>query len=263
MDHELEPVGFRRCDAPRDPRRSDCVRHAATHPVTVVALVAGVGVASSISGLAAVMAAVLVIIAAAWVSVQPWFGRAVVRHLQRRDRRQRRADRARRMLQASSTYRDLLCQLTQIVDTIVTDHGAALATRYELEDLLDRYAELTVCHEQCLQVLRMADRRQLAREVAETSVTTAAKRRHRTVLERRLHHWDECKAREDRLTSELASIAEFVRLIAQKAACPDAELDAGTDLDRRLGDLDEHELAIKQLSDDDGEDRRLLAAPPN
>jgi hypothetical protein len=94
--------------------------------------------------------------------------------------------------------------------------------------------------------MRMADRDHLARARAE-HLTAPGSRRRAEVFERRIRCWDQARQQADQCADELATLADLVRLLAQKAACPEPLLDDDL-LDRRLGELDEEERAYRQLS---------------
>src|SRR5262249_25084635 len=117
-----------------------------------------------------------------------------------------------------------------------------LAQRFDLEDLLDRHVALALAHERCVRAMRMADRDHLVRSRAAIDG-----RRRVDMFERRIRYWDQCKAQADRCAEEMATVADLVRLLAQKAACPDIVFEDDV-LERRLWELDEEESAFHLLS---------------
>ena len=127
-----------------------------------------------------------------------------------------------------------------VIDVEKNDPGDA--RRFELEDLLDHYVHLAVCHQRCLDAVRLA-----GMPSAPPRDEGGSKRR-REIVERRLKHREECLARVQRLAEEIESVDELVRLVAQRAACPSAELDLDREIERRLWELDEVEAAMHQLS---------------
>jgi hypothetical protein len=120
------------------------------------------------------------------------------------------------------------------------------AERFELQDLLDHFVRLAVNHQRCNDSLRLAGGDALP---AATPITQAAKsKRRRDILQRRLRHREQCVQMMERLVDELESITELVRLIAQRTACPDFDIELDRELDRRLWELDELDEALHQLS---------------
>lgn len=77
---------------------------------------------------------------------------------------------------------------------------------------------------------------------------TARPRRRREIIARRVRHREECLQRIDRLADEIDAADELIRLLAQRAACPSAESELDREIDRRLGELDEMDAAMRQLS---------------
>jgi len=249
MSTGLQVVGSSPVAPPAQTRRA-YLRHATIHPLSFATFVVGLGVSACLGSLAAAMVTLAVGVAMVWVvSGHGGFQRGVDAYLLRQARVERRRLREERMLEAASGHRDQLTALSSQVDDIERTDGR-LAQRFDLEELLDLYTQLAVAHERCLRAMRTADRARLARDLADSRTSGATARLRRiSFLERRIRHWDQCKARAEQLVEELEAVAEFIRLIAQKAACPD---DEGTgideDLERRLWDLDEEESALRLLS---------------
>jgi hypothetical protein len=73
-------------------------------------------------------------------------------------------------------------------------------------------------------------------------------KRRREIVERRLKHREECLERVQKLAEEIESVDELVRLVAQRAACPQGDMDLDREIERRLWELDEVEAAMHQLS---------------
>jgi hypothetical protein len=63
-----------------------------------------------------------------------------------------------------------------------------------------------------------------------------------------MRHRDECIRRIERLSDELEAIDELVRLVAQRAACPQLDNDLDREIERRLWELDEVDDALRALS---------------
>lgn len=119
------------------------------------------------------------------------------------------------------------------------------ATRFELQDLLDHFVQLSVAHQKCIDALRLAG----AGDLSPIPIThNRRSKRRREIQTRRARHRDECIARIERLTDELEATDELIRLIAQRAACPSLDSELDRELDRRLWELDEVDEALAQLS---------------
>lgn len=160
--------------------------------------------------------------------------------------------RARERALAATTLggRETLIELTRLIDEMgITPRD--LAAPFELEDLLDRHVALALAHEQASRAAMMFDRAQLERAHDAYRADPAADKRRLDLYERRLHAHDECQARVAALANELALVADLVRLLAQRAACPD-EPTQDDRIERRLAEIDELDDVRKQLADDLG-----------
>ena len=221
----------------------------AVRPMTVLGIMVGLGIGVYVGSLMLALVLVAATLTAAGVraaraALRDGLGRAAER--KRRIERRRRRE---RLLAEAQIPRDALLELTILADEIVRQ-DARLAERFEVEDLLDRHVDLMLAHERCLRAMRMADRDHLARARAE-HLNAPGSRRRAEVFERRIRCWDQARDQADRCAEELATLADLVRLLAQKAACPEPLLDDDL-LDRRLGELDEEEHAYRQLSAGNG-----------
>jgi hypothetical protein len=217
----------------------------ALRPMTALGVMLGLSVGVYVGSL--LVAVVLVAIALGAAALRGLHGHlrhGIGRHAARRRHWERRRLRDRRLADAGIPREGLL-ELTILADEIARV-DAALAQRFDLDDLLDRHVELALAHDRCLRAMRMADREHLSRARADQLAANGSRRRAE-VYERRIRCWDLARERADRCADELATLADFVRLLAQKAACPDVLLDEDG-LDRRLGELDEEEHAFRQLS---------------
>lgn len=153
----------------------------------------------------------MVVLVAAIVAL---WNAVVMRRAERKTWRLRREARE-RALQA--TFGGItLAELTHLADEIAA-HDPELASRLDLEGLLDRHVELTLGHEQALRAAGMSDRRQLER------LRESAKGHPRRIelAERRLRCLDECEARVKWYADELVIVGELIRLVAQRVACPE------------------------------------------
>jgi len=166
-------------------------------------------------------------------------------HFARKRKLDRRRTRERR-LEEAGVSRDALAELTILGDEIER-RDPQLAMRYDVDDMLDRHVELTLAHERCLRAMRMCDRDQLARARCEHLSRPGGSRRRAAMFERRIRYWDQCKAQSDRCDEELAVLADMIRLLAQKAICPETLIDEEP-IEHRLDTLDDEESALSQLT---------------
>ena len=118
------------------------------------------------------------------------------------------------------------------------------ARRFELQDLLDHFAKLALSHQRCVDALRLSGADALPAPLPESARMS---RRSEIVL-RRLRHRDECVRRMAQITDEIEGIDQLIRLVAQRTACPAFDLELDREIDRRLGELDEVDAAMLQLS---------------
>lgn len=114
-------------------------------------------------------------------------------------------------------------------------YDANAVTRFELEDLLDRFALLAANHQCCTDAL--------ARAIAcdrSGPIATSVPKPSGEIRARRVLHRKQCLARADRIADELDAIDELVRLVIERAAYASlGEHDLEIELDRRLAELDE------------------------
>jgi hypothetical protein len=228
--------------------RTTYLLQALLHPVTSVAVVAGVSFGIFLGSALLVMAVVVGALGASWVlSGHTGFQRTIQEYLvdrQRRQHRERRED----QLDRAGVHRGTLLELTQLVDEIERADDGWTGQRFELEDLIDQYVDLAAAHERCLRALRQTDRSELVRNLKDHRMRPAA---HHTrvceLLERRIRCWDDCRARADHLEAEIAAIVELIRLLAQRASCPELPIPQDP-VAPRLRDLDEDEAAVRELA---------------
>lgn len=122
---------------------------------------------------------------------------------------------------------------------------AAEAARFELQDLLEHFATLANTHQRCLDALRLAGSHDLPISIP---IDPRRSKRRREIQARRMRHREAALTRIERLAEELEAVDELIRLVAQRIACPIDEVDMDREIDRRLGELDEIDDALKQLS---------------
>ncbi len=135
-------------------------------------------------------------------------------------------------------------ELRDLVESIERD-DAGEASRFELQDLLNHFVEVSVAHQRCLNALRLAGGEL---PVAVPMIDAPRSKRRREIQARRIRHRDECLRRIERLGDELEATDELIRLLAQRVACPLLHGDLDREIERRLWELDEVDAAIEQLS---------------
>jgi hypothetical protein len=155
--------------------------------------------------------------------VRGWLQRAAQRDAQhaRREAREVR-------LEDAGIQTHGLADASALVDRI-TAASPGLAAHLELEALLDRYVELELVAARCVDVL---NRRELPRAVPERSAIRTMIRNRSAALRRT------CEAQLADAREELGSIIELLRLLVERIALEESELD-DEPLDRRLALLDE------------------------
>ncbi|MGE5184550.1 MAG: hypothetical protein ACM31C_20910 [Acidobacteriota bacterium] len=157
-----------------------------------------------------------------------------------------RRDARERLLSPTSFSRETLFELTRLVDDIERN-DPPLAERFDLEALLDRFVMLTNGHERAMRAVGMASRVQLERMCESYRSDPGAHPQRLDIAERRLRSQLQCEARAELLADELAIVSDLIRLIAQRAACPD-DPQPDEDIERDLAELDADEAARKLLA---------------
>jgi hypothetical protein len=140
-------------------------------------------------------------------------------------------------------YADVRDRVAEIERT-----GAFDAERFELQELLDHFVSLAVCHQNCLDALRLAGSSDLPRAMPLPDAQRSHRRRE--IMRRRLHHRDACLRRIERIADELEAIDELVRLVAQRVAAANVGVELDREIDRRLWELDEIDAALSSLRDE-------------
>lgn len=192
--------------------------------------------------------AALVLVIGAHVFAGP-LHRAFVADAQARARYDRRIARMRALPDSAACYH-ALAELTYLVDETAR-RDPSLVERHELETLLDRHVALTIAHQQAQRAAAMSDRTQLEHLLEATRADPRASRRRLEVCERRLRYQDHCEATARALADELANVADLVRMVAQRAACPElGAIEAESEVvDRQVAQLDADELARQALTE--------------
>jgi hypothetical protein len=233
------------------------VRGALVSPVcislAVFASCIGVGFAGVLGALGAFIGVALVISSSTRY-------RFVRRHLDREAHTRMRCTRETRrirMLRPAGPVRvQQYLELRALVEETERLDGSE-AARFELQDLLEHFSTLASTHQRCLDALRLAGSHDLP---AALPIDPHRSKRRREIQIRRLRHREACLTRIERLAEELEAVDELIRLFAQRIALPLEELDMDREVDRRLGELDELEAAIKQLDDDHPRSHSFLSS---
>jgi hypothetical protein len=145
--------------------------------------------------------------------------------------RHKREDARKRSLQLVGAVRRQ--QYSDLYDLVgdIERLGPSEAERFELQDLLDHFVHLATMQKRYLDAVEIADSSVKPTEEEGSSQRLA-------IFQRRMRHRDECKKRSDRISEELDSIRELVRLVAQRVACPESDVDLDHEIERRLWGLD-------------------------
>jgi hypothetical protein len=222
------------------------VRASVASPVSLaVAMFAGCLGFGSAGLVGAVIAVLVVLLLAANISRHRRVRAYIDEQNRIRERAQREAHRLKLLRPTGTTRMQHYNELRGLVDEIERIDRSQ-AERFELQDLLDHFVRLAVDHQRCNDSLRLAGADALP---ATTPITQGSKsKRRRDILQRRIRHREQCVRMMDKLVDELEGIAELVRLIAQRTACPGFDVELDREIDRRLWELDELDDALHQLS---------------
>lgn len=225
------------------------VPYAAAAMASPVCVAAAVFAACVGLGLAGAIGAVVAVLAVLGIATIASRSRAVRRHLDAqaalRERCRRETQRLKLLRPSGPVRQQQYLELRELVEHVErTD--AREAARFELQDLLDHFVSLSQCHQRCLDALRISSSHELPQAISITEGTRG--RRRREIMARRLRHREQCLARIERLADEIDAVDELVRLVAQRAACPELDPELDRELERRLWELDEVDDALKQLS---------------
>jgi hypothetical protein len=209
--------------------------------VTWLSITVACGVALSQVGILAAVAVLVALIFAAgelagWRRVQ----RALDARRREEELREHRCRRETRVQAANVSVHEL-----RLLADLVRKIDPEEVVRYELDDLLDRYAELAIAHARCDEAMRSLDHAAAARtlDAVGNDGTSAARR---AVLERQLQCWKGRQQQARCYHEEMLAIAELVKLIAARTASPDTSMEAG-EIERRLAQLDDEDAAHREL----------------
>lgn len=221
------------------------LRGAVVSPICISAAVfascIGVGVAGVFGALGAFVAVALVVAASThWAFVRNHLDR----ESQARSRCARESRRVRLLRPAGPVRIQQYFELRTLVEE-TEKMDPAEAARFELQDLLEHFSMLANTHQRCLDALRLGGSHDLPQSIP---IDPRRSKRRREIQARRMRHREACLARIERLAEELEAVDELIRLVAQRIACPLDEVDMDREIDRRLGELDEIDEALQQLS---------------
>jgi len=224
------------------------MRGAVGSPVCVAVTVFAGCVGLGYAGVVGALVACLTVILMGLTTTRYQFVR---RHLDRqaeiRERCRRESTRLRQLRPTGPVRQQQYIELRELVEQIErTD--ADEARRFELQDLLDHFVRLSISHQRCLDALRLAGTHDLPQSIQTSLAIETTRKRRSDIVARRIRHREECLRRVERLGDELEAIDELVRLVAQRAACPEVDPDVGREIERRLWELDEVDAAYDQLS---------------
>jgi tRNA threonylcarbamoyladenosine modification (KEOPS) complex Cgi121 subunit len=229
-------------------RHSDLayMRGALVSPVCLSVAVFAACFGLGLAGIPGVIAAVVAVVSLGAIATRYRFVR---RHLDNHaevvKRCEREAGRLRQLRTAGPVVRAQYLELRGLVEQIEeTDRSEA--ERFELQDLLEHYVRLAGTRQRCMDALEIAGANELPQTIPFEDVKRSKRRRE--ILARRLRHREQCQQRIDRVVDELGAVDELVRLVAQRVACPPADLELDREVDRRLWELDEVDAALRQLS---------------
>ena len=220
------------------------VRGAVGSPVCVAFAVFAACVGLGYAGLLGAFVAMMAVVGMGVASTRYAFVR---RHLDRqaqiRERCKRESIRLRQLRPTGPVRQQQYIELRELVEQIERNDPQE-AARFDLQDLLDHFVRLATSHQKCLEALRLAG----SHDLPQNTLALERSKRRRDIVARRVKHREECLRRVERLADELEAIDELVRLVAQRAACPEMDTDLGREIERRLWELDEVDAAYDQLS---------------
>lgn len=222
------------------------VRGALFNPVSLSVMAFAVCVGVGYAGIFGALAAMIAFVALGTMATRyGYVKRQLDKQFEYRIKQKREAERMKQLKPTGAVRQQQYCELRDMINDIErTD--APEAERFELQSLLDHFVTLAVCHQKCLDSLRLAGSSDLPRVLPLPDPNRSVRRRE--IMARRLRHRDECVRRIEHLADELEAVDELVRLVAQRAACPQLESDLDREIERRLWELDEVDAALRQLS---------------
>lgn len=158
-----------------------------------------------------------------------------------------RGNRQRRQhaLESAGVLTDTLVELTALVQAVEMNDEVA-AKRYELDGLLDHYAEVAVALRRYERLIAANGRDELVTDLLLYQDDPSAAARVR-ILEHRLRCHDECVGAAKKLRAQSDAIVELLRLIAQRSAMPTLP-DENDAIERRLADVEGTEAALGELT---------------
>lgn len=209
-----------------------------TYSLTAIASASFFG-ASYLGAPFAIAAVALIVIACVALSRAAWLRREIDRHLAWSAMHDR-VDRQFKLLESADPlrleqYRELRCLLAGIETTDPT-----AVVRFELVDLLDDFVRAAMLETRYRAVLALAG--SLPVDSHHTSP------RVREIVDRRVRDRDVCKQCLDRIADQLEAVRQLVHLIAARVSWPPVDDGLDRELERRVGELDDDDAALEQLS---------------
>ena len=222
------------------------VRGALFNPVSLSVMAFAVCVGVGYAGMLGALVAMATFIALGTTATRYKYVRAQLdKQFEYRVRQKREADRMKLLKPAGPVRQQQYAELRDLVGEIERSDPSE-AQRFELQDLLDHFVGLAVSHQKCLDSLRLAGSSDLPRVMPLPDAHRSQRRRE--IMQRRLRHRDDCLRRIERIADELEAVAELVRLVAQRVACPQVSDDLDREIEKRLWELDEVDAALSSLS---------------
>ncbi len=202
------------------------------------------------------------------------FRRYVDERLDQLERARAAEQRASLLLQMGDEHRRELLRLESVVDRIrdaTRPHGTAAQLAVdECLRLLASYVRLAIAYNTSRECLASVDRRLLDDEIralegarfSPSPHASALAQRRLGIARKRAERWDRSREALEAMSHQLAMIGELVQLTHEQVAAPADPGGATDEIDRVVGDLDESQSTIDELSElfgvDDAIEPRIL-----
>jgi hypothetical protein len=167
--------------------------------------------------------------------------RCIDQHAARAARARRETRREDALEHASGLRQAQYASLHRLV-TDIESWDSHEAERFELEELLDYFVELSVSHQRCLESLRVSG------APAAAVLEGTRKTRCADIRARRIRHHATCRDQLEQVADELDSVDELIRLVAQRVASAMLVPMMDGPIERRLAESDDVDAALTQLS---------------
>lgn len=180
----------------------------------------------------------------------------IARYARRKQRGEQRRCRRARIRGASAAHEAELAELSSRLEELERIDPNAI-TRYRLDDILDDYVELALASRRAIKAIELIDRPEVERRLSridsedgggggdDRSEITVL---HRRLLEQRAEHSEACSQSISFLQVRLAMIADYVRLISERAAPGAPPVTAAEEIISRLDGLDAADLELAELT---------------